>query len=152
MSAVPVLKRILAWGGILALAIAIIGGLLGYLAAGAPGLVSALVGTGMAIVFMGITAGSILLALRLSQGPASLALFFAVVMVGWLLKFIAFFVLVVLLKDQPWLNPTVLFLSIVAGVVGSLVVDLVVIAKSRLPYASDVTLPPSTAPDSDDAT
>lgn len=151
MSAVPVLKRILAWGGILALAIAAVGGLIGYLVAGGPGLVSALVGTAMAIVFMGITAGSILLALRVSAEPVSLAVFFGVVMGGWLLKFVVFLVLVFLLKDQPWLNPGVLFLSIVAGVLGSLVVDLVVVAKSRLPYVSDVTLPELPDPDSGDA-
>ena len=150
MSAVPVLKRIIAWGGVIALAIAVVGGLGGYLVAGTPGLVSALVGTGMAIVFMGITAGSILLALRVSDAAGSLALFFGVVMAGWLLKFIAFFVLVLLLKDQPWLNPVVLFLSIVAGVVGSLIVDLVVVATSRLPYASDVSLPDAPTPDSGD--
>lgn len=150
MSAVPILKRILAWGGILALAIAIGGGLLGYLAAGAPGLVSALVGTGMAVIFMIVTVASILVATRLAGTPPSLAVFFGIVMGGWVLKFAAFLVLIFLLKDLPWINPAVLFLSIVAGVVGSLIVDLIVVAKSRLPYVSDVTLPESPGPDSGD--
>lgn len=145
MSAVPVLKRILVWGGLLALVIAIGGGLIGYLVAGMPGLVSALVGTAMAVVFMGITAGSILLALKFSGEPVSLAVFFGIVMGGWILKFVLFLVLVFTLKDAAWLNPTVLFLSIVAGVLGSLVVDLVVVAKSRLPYVSDVVLPESSS-------
>ena len=35
-----------------------------------------------------------------------------------------------------------LFLPIVAGVIGSLVVDVLVVAWSRLPYASDAQLPP----------
>ena len=35
----------------------------------------------------------------------------------------------------------VLFLSIVAAVIGSLVVDVVVVARTRMPYASDVRLP-----------
>jgi hypothetical protein len=39
----------------------------------------------------------------------------------------------------------VLFLAIVAGVIGSLVVDVLVVAKSRLPYASDTRLPPPPA-------
>lgn len=149
MSAVPVLKRILAWGGVLALAIAVVGGLIGYLVAGGAGLVSALVGTAMAVVFMVVTVASILLATRLAGTPPSLAVFFGIVMGGWVLKFAIFLVLVFLLKDQPWVNSAVLFLSIVAGVVGSLVVDLVVIARSRLPYVSDVTLPGLTTPDSD---
>ncbi len=149
MSAVPILKRILAWGGVLALAIAIGGSLIGYLVAGGPGLVSALLGTGMAVVFMIVTVASILVATRLAGTPPSLAVFFGIVMGGWVLKFAAFLVLVFLLKDQPWVNSAVLFLSIVAGVIGSLVVDLVVVAKSRLPYVSDVTLPESPGPDSD---
>ena len=46
-----------------------------------------------------------------------------------------------LLRDADWLNPTVLFLSLVAGVIASLVVDVLVVAKSRMPYVSDVELP-----------
>lgn len=147
MSAVPVFTRILTWGALLAVAIGIVGGVFGYLYAGQAGLVSALVGTAMAIVFMGITALSVLIAVRAAGDPFSMVVFFAIVMGGWLLKFVAFFVLIILFRDQPWLNPTVLFLSIVAGVVGSLVVDLVVIVKSRLPYVSEVTLPGSTDSD-----
>lgn len=140
-SSLPVFTRILFWGGMLAVAIAVVGGGVGYLYAGEMGLISAIVGTAMAVVFMGITAGSVYAAVKAAGEPFSTIVFFAIVMGGWLLKFVAFFVLVIAFKDQPWLNPTVLFLSIVVGVVGSLVVDLVVIAKSRLPYASDVTLP-----------
>ncbi len=60
---------------------------------------------------------------------------------GWLLKLVVFIVLVLVLRDAPWLNGTVLFLSLVAGVLASLVVDVLVVARSRLPYASDVVLP-----------
>lgn len=141
MSAVPVFQRILKWGGILAIAIAVIGGVAGYLLADIPGLVSALLGTAMSILFMGITAGSILLALRISSDPASIGTFFGIVMGGWLLKFVVFLVIIFALKGQPWLEPTVLFLTIVAGVLGSLVIDVVVIAKSRLSYVPEVSLP-----------
>ena len=60
---------------------------------------------------------------------------------GWIVKFVLFLVLAVVLRGQPWINPTVLFLSLIAGVIGSLVVDMIVIFRSRMPYASDVTLP-----------
>jgi len=49
------------------------------------------------------------------------------------------------LKDQPWLNTLVLFLSIIVSVLGSLVIDMVVIARSRMPYV-DVTLPGDNQP------
>lgn len=142
-SSIPVLRRILIYGGLLALGIAVVGAIVGGVVAGGSGVLSALVGTVMAVVFMGITAGSILLANRFAGSEAAIGAFFGIVLGGWLVKFVVFLVLVILLKDQPWVHPVVLFLSIIAGVVGSLVVDAVVVMKSRMPYVSDVNLPRS---------
>ncbi|WP_395243634.1 hypothetical protein ACGGZK_16115 [Agromyces sp. MMS24-K17] len=139
----PVLRKALIWGAALAGVILVVSGVLGYVFAGTEGLVSALLGTVMAVVFMGITAASILFANRFAGSDLFVGVFFGIVLGGWLLKFIVFIVLVVLLRDAEWLDPTVLFLSIVAGVIASLVVDVLVVARSRLPYASDVTLPPA---------
>lgn len=141
MSAIPILKRILAYGGILAIAIAIVGSIVGFLVAGSVGLVSAIIGTVMAVVFLGITAASIVLATRVAKGDLLSVAFFGIVMGAWLLKLIIFIVLIVLLKDQPWIQTQVLFLTVVVAVIGTLVVDVVVIARSRLPYVSDVELP-----------
>ena len=140
-TSVPVLRRILVYGAILALGIMVIGAIVGGLVAGSSGVASALVGTLMAVVFMGITAGSILLANRFAGTEAAVGAFFAIVLGGWLLKFVVFIVLLFLLRGQPWIHPVVLLASIIAGVLGSLVVDVVVVMKSRMPYASDVTLP-----------
>jgi hypothetical protein len=143
MSAIPVLKRILLWGGILALVIAVVGSIVGDAVAGGSGIVSALIGTAMAVVFMAITALSVVIASRYEM-----VVFFAIVMGAWLFKFIVFLVLVFVLKDQPWVQSTVMFLSLVVAVVGTLVVDVVVIARSRMPYVSDIALPqPSSGDD-----
>ncbi|MCU1419934.1 MAG: hypothetical protein JWR57_1103 [Mycetocola sp.] len=142
-TSVPVLRKILVYGAILALGIAVVGAILGGIAAGLSGVLSALVGTLMAVVFMGITAGSILIANRYAGRESAIGAFFGIVMGGWLLKFVVFLVLIFLLKDLPWVQPVVLFLSIVAGVVGSLVVDAVVVLRSRMSYVSDVSLPPA---------
>lgn len=141
----PVLRRALLWGGVLAAGIAVVGGVLGFVFAGTEGLVSALLGTLIAVLFMGLTVGSILLANRFAGSDVFVGAFFGIVLGGWLLKFILFIVLVVALRGAEWLDPVVLFLSIVAGVIGSLVVDVLVVAKSRLPYASDTRLPPPPA-------
>src|SRR5690554_1544051 len=130
------MKKVLLYGAILAAVIAVVGSIIGYAVAGGSGVASALVGTAMAMVFLGITAGSILMAARFD-----IAAFFGIVMGAWLLKFVLFLVLVFLLKDLPWVHTLVLFLSIVAAIVGTLVVDVVVIARSRMPYVSDITLP-----------
>jgi hypothetical protein len=141
MTAAPILRRVLLYGGLLAAAIAVIGGVVGFVAVGPRGLVSALIGTAMAFLFLAVTAASILLANRSTRSDIMNPAFFAIVLGGWLLKFVVFLALVFLLNDQPWIDRTVLFLSIVAGVVGSLVVDVLVIARSRMPYVSDVRLP-----------
>jgi hypothetical protein len=141
MKSAEILKGSLKWGGILAIAIAVIGGGLGLLFDGNRGLISALVGTAMSIVFLGITAASILFANRWFGTDLFVPIFFGIVMGGWLVKFVLFMVLAVLLKDQPWINPTVLFLSIIAGVIAALTVDVIIVSKSRMPYVSDVTLP-----------
>lgn len=143
----PVLRRALAWGGLLAAIILVVSAVLGFVFAGLPGLLGALIGTLMAVVFMGITAASILLANRFAGSEAFVGAFFGIVLGGWLLKFLVFIVLVVVLRGATWLNPTVLFLSLVAGVIASLVVDVLVVAKSRMPYASDVELPKPPADD-----
>lgn len=141
MSAIPILKRILAYGGILAIAIAVVGSVVGFIVAGGVGVVSALIGTVMAVVFLGITAASIVLATRVARGDLLSVGFFGIVMGAWLLKIVVFIVLIVLLKDQPWINTQILFLTVVVAVIGTLVVDMVVIARSRLPYVSDISLP-----------
>jgi hypothetical protein len=136
MSAVPILKRVLLFGSLLALVIAVVGSLVGFAVAGMEGVVSALIGTAIAMVFLGVTSLSIIIASKHELG-----IFFAIVMGAWLLKFVIFLVIVFLLKDQPWVQPQVLFLSLVVAVLGTLVVDVVVIAKSRMPYVSDISLP-----------
>lgn len=146
-TSVPVLRRILIYGAILALGIAVVGAIIGGIVAGGIGVVSALIGTVIAVLFMGITAASILAANRYAGRESAIGAFFGIVMGGWLLKFVLFLVLVIVLKDQPWVQPVVLFLSIIAGVIGSLVVDTVVVLKSRMTYVSDVRLP--TAPNNE---
>ena len=73
--------------------------------------------------------------------------FFSAVLGTWLLKFVVFLAAVFWLGDQEWLDRLVLFITIVASVLASLVTDLVVVAKSRMPYVSDISLPGDTPKD-----
>ncbi|MFZ4895863.1 hypothetical protein ACL9RL_15585 [Plantibacter sp. Mn2098] len=136
MNSNAVFKAALKWGALLALVIAVVGGIIGYSIDGTRGLTSALIGTAMSLVFVGITAVSILFANRYAGREFFVAIFFGVVMGGWLLKFVLFLVLGFILKSQPWVNAPVLFICVIVGVVGSLVVDAVVAAKVRVPYVS----------------
>ena len=141
MKTATILARALVYGGILTVAIAVVGSIIGYLVAGGAGLVSALIGAGLTALFMGFTALSILLAARVTKGEASSTLLFGIVLGVWLLKFIVFIVILVLLRDQPFIEPLVMFFAILAAVIGSLVVDVVAYVGARVPYVGDVALP-----------
>ena len=140
MNTAPVFSRILRYGGILAAGVAVVGSVVGWLVDPDRGIPSALIGAAIAFLFLGVTAASILLAGRLTSWDILNPIFLVTVMGGWLLKFVGFLIVLVLLKDQPWINPLVLFLAVIAAVLGSLVIDLAVIAKSRIPL---VEIPPA---------
>lgn len=141
MSSNAVFRAALKYSALLALVIAVVGGVIGWSVDGSRGLTSALIGTAMALVFLGITSVSILFANRWAGQDFFVGILFGVVMGSWLLKFVIFLVLGFILKDQPWVNAPMLFGSVIVGVVGSLVIDAIVAAKVRVPYVSDDVLP-----------
>lgn len=141
VSSTPILRRTLTWSAGAALVLALTAGGIGYAVAGMSGLWSGLIGVLLAFLFLGITAGSILFANRWFGDPIYVQLFFAIVLGGWLVKLGVFLVVMIVLSGQPWISPLVFFLSIVAGVVLSLVVDVIVLMRMRLPNVSDIDLP-----------
>jgi len=56
---------------------------------------------------------------------------------------VIFVVLLVLVKDQPFVNDVVLFLALVVSIIGTLAVDALVVVRGRLAYVSDAALPPA---------
>jgi hypothetical protein len=141
MKTATILARALVYGAILTVAIAVVGSIVGYLIAGGAGLVSALIGAGLTALFMGFTALSILLAANVTKGEASSTLFFGIVLGVWLLKFVVFIVILVVLRNQPFIEPLILFFSILVAVIGSLVVDVIAYIGARVPYVGDIELP-----------
>ena len=141
MSSNKVFVDALKYGALLAIGIALVGGVIGFFLDGSRGVVSALIGTALSAVMLAITAGSILFANRFSGSDLFVGAFFGIVLGGWLLKFVVFLVLVFLLADQPWVNRVIMLVCVIIGVIGSLVVDMVVVARSRVGYVSDAQLP-----------
>jgi hypothetical protein len=135
-SAVPVLRRALVWGALVCLVIAVVGGVIGVFVAGATGVVSALIGAAIAAAFLAVTALSILVANR-----ATIELFFGIVLGAWLLKAVVFMGALFLLRGQPFIHGPVLFGVLAAAVLATLVVDVLVVTRSRVPYVSDAKLP-----------
>lgn len=148
ISSTPILRTVLVWSGTVTAILAVAGAIVGFLVAGMTGLWSALAGVLVAAVFLGITGGSILIANRWFGDPLYVPIFFGIVMGGWILKFVVFIVILLVLRDQPWIEPAVFFVAAVVSVIASLAVDVVVMVRMRVPNVSDVELP--TDPDAGD--
>ena len=121
-------KKILRQGAFLIGGIAVIGGITGFLIASVAGLVSALIGAAMALLFVSMTALSVWLGGKLSLGG-----FFGVVLGGWIFKLLLFIGLVLLLKGAAFIVGPILFVCIVVSVVGSLALDAIAVLKTRIP-------------------
>ena len=141
ISSTPILRTVLVWSGSVTAALLVVGGLVGYLVAGTDGLWSALAGVLIAALFLAITAASILIANRWYGDALYVPIFFGIVLGGWILKFVVFLIALFVLRDQPWVVGPVFFLALVASVLASLVIDVVVLMRMRVPHVSDVELP-----------
>jgi hypothetical protein len=121
-------QKILKQGALLIAAIAVLGGVIGFLIASVAGLISALIGAAMALLFVSMTALSVWLGGKLSLGG-----FFGVVLGGWIFKLLLFIGLVLVLKGASFIVGPILFVCIVLSVVGSLALDAIVVLKTRIP-------------------
>ena len=146
-----ILRTTLVWSAVITGILAIVGSVIGFLVAGVTGLVSALIGVVLAGLFLGMTALIILIAGRIPAGPMQIPTFFGIVLGGWAIKLVVFIVVLVVLGRQEWIAPYVFFFSVLVSVIASLVVDLVVMARARVPYVGDVELPTSVDPAPGDA-
>lgn len=121
-------KKILKQGAFLIAGIAVLGGVIGFLIASVAGLVSALIGASMALLFVSMTALSVWLGGKLSLGG-----FFGVVLGGWIFKLLLFIGLVLVLKGATFIVGPILFVCIVLSVIGSLALDAIAVLKTRIP-------------------
>ena len=147
MTVSQIAKRALLAGVVVTSIIAIIAATAGALISVLAGMLGAFVGAALGYALLGLTPLSIMWGFKLGKGDVLSPGFFSAVLGTWLLKFVVFLAAVFWLGDQEWLNRLVLFITIVASVLASLVTDLVVVAKSRMPYVSDITLPGDTPKD-----
>ncbi|GAA4196925.1 hypothetical protein GCM10022219_24260 [Microbacterium oryzae] len=141
VSSTPILRAAILWSSVATAAIAVVGGIIGYLVAGSDGLWSALAGAVVAAVFLLLTSVSVLVANRWFGDALYVPIFFGIVLGGWFVKLVVFIAALFILRGQPWLEPVVFFVAIVASVVASLVVDMIVLRTMRIPHVSDVSLP-----------
>jgi len=127
-SAEHLFKNVLGQTALLTGLIASLGSMAGFIVEGMNGVVSALIGAGLAFAFGALTVVSMIIGRKLS-----LAGFFGVVMGGWLIKLIGFALLARSLQGAEFINGPVLFLTLVAAILGSLVIDSIAVLSARIP-------------------
>ncbi len=136
--AAKALRTALLLGAIVTVAIAVVGGGIGFALVGPIGVSSALVGSAMAFVFMGITAGSILIGQKATGGSIASGLFFGIVLGAWLLKFVLFLVAAFAIRNSDSFDTVIAFSCVIAAVLGALVSDVIAISRARVPIVDMV--------------
>jgi hypothetical protein len=110
-------------------ALVVLGGGIGLLVAGLPGLWVALVGAGIAAFFCATTIWSMMR--TVGSSPARMAAF---VMGAWVAKIVVLIVLLALLKGATFYDPWVLIAVLAVGAIGSALLDYRAVNAGRVPY------------------
>lgn len=137
-SSQPMLLRGVKWGVIATITSMVVFSGIGFLVNQVPGLLGGLIGAAIGGVLLLVTVGSIAFGNRFASSPIYPQIFFSIVLGAWALKLIGFIIAVVLLKEQAWLDTTILFIGLVATVLVSIVIDVVIVARARLPLTVDL--------------
>jgi hypothetical protein len=107
--------------------IALLGMGIGYVVVGSIAIPSALIGSAIALAFSSVTILSIWFGSKLGLNG-----FFALLMGGWLIKIVVFALVLSVLSGADFISGPVLFLAVVASVLGTLAIESWVVLRSRL--------------------
>lgn len=136
--AAKAIRTSVVFGAIATAGIAVGGGIVGYALSGWVGVLSALLGSTIAFLFMGVTAASISIGLKLSGGSLISGLFFATVLGAWLLKFVLFLGAVYVIRNVAEIDPPIAFVCVILAVIAALISDLIAVSRARIPVVDMV--------------
>jgi hypothetical protein len=114
--------------GILVAGLAVAGSVVGYLVAGSPGVWGALMGAGIAALFM---LGTVVTMMLTADKPLPVAT--AAGVGGWMAKMVVLFVVLLLVRGRDFYSPGVFFLVLVLAIVGSLGIEMAAVLRARVP-------------------
>ncbi len=129
VSLVTPMRRVLRVGLIASLVALPAAVILGYLVAGAAGAWGAAIGMGIAVGFFTITVG-----VALGTAGMDTTALGASVLGSWLVKMILLLVVLALLRDADFYSRPVLFISLLVGTIGTLVLEALVVTRTQVPY------------------
>lgn len=129
-------RSIMKWtiiaGALIAIVIGTIASFVGGLVAGLPGVWGALIGSICAFVFFAITA--LVMYFTAHSSPTAMA---AGVMGGFLVKIVGFMGVGIVLRGRDFYDPWTLFLTLAVAAIASLIADVVIVQRSRLPLVDE---------------
>lgn len=123
------LRAALRDGLILVAALAVLGSLVGLLAAGVPGLWGGLIGAAIAAFFCGTTVWSMLY--TVGKGATAMG---AVVMGTWIAKMVVLVAVLLVLTRFDFYDRVVLFVVLLLGAVGAALLDYRAVKNGRVTY------------------
>lgn len=123
------MRRVLRAGLIVSLVALPIAIVLGYLVDGAAGAWGAAIGMGIAVGFFAITVG-----VALGTAAMDTATLGVAVLGSWLVKMILLIVILALLRDADFYSKPVLFITLLVGTIGALVLEALVVSRTQVPY------------------
>jgi hypothetical protein len=123
------MHRVLRAGTIAAVIALPVSALLGYLLGGTAGAWGALIGMGIAVAFFAVTVAVALLTAGMDATRLGVW-----VLGSWLIKLILLIVVLALLRGEDFYSRPALFMGLLVGTVGSLVLESRIVATTRVPY------------------
>jgi hypothetical protein len=123
------MRRVLRIGLIASLVALPLAVLIGHLVAGAAGAWGAAIGMGIAVGFFTITVG-----VALATAGMDATALGASVLGSWLIKMVLLLVALALLRDADFYSRPVLFIALLVGTIGTLVLEALVVTRTQVPY------------------
>jgi hypothetical protein len=128
------LRRILLWGAVAALLLVPVAMFIGHLVAGRPGLWGGLIGALVPLGFFGVTVVVGLLSARMSATALGV-----VVLGSWLGKMAVLIVVLASLRGADFYDRVVLGVVLLVGTVVVLLLEALVVVRTRVPYVDPGT-------------
>ncbi len=123
------MHRVLRTGALAALVALPVSALLGYLLGGTAGAWGALIGMGIAVAFFAVTVGVALLTAGMDATRLGVW-----VLGSWLVKIVLLIVVLALLRGSDSYSRPALFVALLVGTAGSLVLEARIVTTTRVPY------------------
>lgn len=128
------MRAVLRWGTLAAVGALILAGVVGYLVDGSSGLWGGVLGIAVPVAFFTVTVIVAIVTVRLR--PEILG---AAILGSWILKLIILIAVLAALSNADFYNRTVFFIAFTLGTVGYLILEAVIVVRTRVPYTEPIS-------------